>query len=291
MGGDTSRLIPVETMRAAWAANPSRTLAMRVRDRLAGVFCEEDFADWFPADGRRRLSPVVLALVSVLQFAEKPTDRQAVLAVQCRIDWKYRLGMELTDPGFDHSVLSEFRDRMAQDDRSDRLPAVMVERLVETGPVKRRGRVRTDSSHVLATARKLNRVELAAETLRIALEELAAAITRLADTAHPAPTRPATTPHQPIPATLLTATSTDPRMTPKTTNSIPSTGQSRVKGGARLTAHNKMLLSRDTKVERRKRHPGRRRLDDRKVLCGILFVLHTGIRWEFLPRELGSGPG
>ncbi|WP_179848224.1 transposase [Actinomadura luteofluorescens] len=36
------------------------------------------------------------------------------------------------------------------------------------------------------------------------------------------------------------------------------------------------------KVERRKHHPGRRRLDDRKVLCGILFVLHTGVRWEFL---------
>ncbi|WP_165966096.1 IS5 family transposase [Actinomadura sp. 7K534] len=45
------------------------------------------------------------------------------------------------------------------------------------------------------------------------------------------------------------------------------------------------------KVERRKHHPGRKRLDDRKVLCGILFVLHTGIRWEFLPQELGFGSG
>ncbi|WP_160573663.1 IS5 family transposase [Actinomadura physcomitrii] len=45
------------------------------------------------------------------------------------------------------------------------------------------------------------------------------------------------------------------------------------------------------KVERRKRHAGRKRLDDRRVLCGILFVLHTGIRWEFLPQELGFGSG
>ncbi|MFL6054370.1 MAG: transposase [Actinoallomurus sp.] len=45
------------------------------------------------------------------------------------------------------------------------------------------------------------------------------------------------------------------------------------------------------KVERRSRYPGRKRLDDRKVLCGILFVLHTGIRWEFLPQELGFGSG
>ena len=45
------------------------------------------------------------------------------------------------------------------------------------------------------------------------------------------------------------------------------------------------------KAERRSRYPGRRRLDDRKVRCGILFVLHTGIRWEFLPKELGFGSG
>ncbi|ACZ86453.1 IS1182 family transposase [Streptosporangium roseum] len=175
MGGDTGRVIPAETVRAAWAANPSGTPAMWIRDRLAGVFGEKDFVGWFPADGRRGLSPVVLALVSVLQFAENLTDRQAALAVRCRIDWKYCLGLELTDPGFDHSVLSEFRDRMAQDDRADRLLAVMVQRLVEAGLVKQRGRVRTDSTHVLAAVRKLNRVELVGETLRVALEELAAA--------------------------------------------------------------------------------------------------------------------
>jgi transposase len=45
------------------------------------------------------------------------------------------------------------------------------------------------------------------------------------------------------------------------------------------------------KVERRFRHPGRKRLDDRKALCGILFVLYTGIPWEFLPQELGYGSG
>jgi transposase len=45
------------------------------------------------------------------------------------------------------------------------------------------------------------------------------------------------------------------------------------------------------KPERRFRHPGRKRLDDRKALCGILFVLYTGIPWEFLPQELGYGSG
>lgn len=146
---------------------------MWIRDRLDGLFTDEDFAEWFPADGRRGLSPTVLALVSVLQFAENLTDRQAALAVSCRIDWKYCLGMALGDPGFDYSVLSEFRDRIAEDDRADRLLAVMTERLVEAGLVKTRGRVRTDSTHVLAAVRTLNRPELVAETLRAALEELA----------------------------------------------------------------------------------------------------------------------
>jgi transposase len=44
-------------------------------------------------------------------------------------------------------------------------------------------------------------------------------------------------------------------------------------------------------VRQRADHPGRMRLDDRKVLSGILFVLYTGIPWEFLPQELGFGSG
>ncbi|WP_441248157.1 hypothetical protein [Kitasatospora sp. McL0602] len=81
----------------------------------------------------------------------------------------------MDDPGFDFSVLSEFRDRMAEGDRADRLLTVMVERLVEAGLVKRRGRQRTDSTHVLAAVRRLDRTELVGETLRAALEELTAA--------------------------------------------------------------------------------------------------------------------
>ncbi|EEP74750.1 LOW QUALITY PROTEIN: transposase, partial [Micromonospora sp. ATCC 39149] len=90
-----------------------------------------------------------------------------------RVDWKYALGMELTEPGFDHSVLSEFRDRLAEGDRADRLLAVMVERLAGAGFMRARGRQRTDSTHVLAAVRRLSRVELVAETIRAALEALA----------------------------------------------------------------------------------------------------------------------
>jgi len=151
---------------------------MVMRDWLQGLFVDNDFVDWFPADGRRGVAPARLALVSVLQYAvllyvENLTDRQATRAVACRIDWKYALGMELTEPGFDHSVLSEFRDRLAEGVRADRLLAVMVDRLAQAGLVRARGRQRTDSTHVLAAVRRLGRVELVAETMRVALEDLA----------------------------------------------------------------------------------------------------------------------
>jgi transposase len=176
MGVGSGRKIPALTVRMARASNPRGTAAMWVRDRLDELFVDDDFADWFPADGRRGLSPARLAMVSVLQYAENLTDRQAAEAVRCRLDWKYCLGMDLGDPGFDYSVLSEFRDRMAEGDRADRLLAVMVDHLVAAGLVKRRGgRVRTDSTHVLAAVRTLNRTELVAETLRATLEQLALA--------------------------------------------------------------------------------------------------------------------
>ncbi|TDB80736.1 IS1182 family transposase [Micromonospora sp. KC721] len=173
MGRGSGSVVPVETARVAWAASPKGTPAMVMRDRLEDLFVDDDFVGWFPADGRRGVSPARLALVSVLQYAENLTDRQAARAVACRIDWKYALGMELTEPGFDYSVLSEFRDRLAEGDRADRLLAVMVDRLAEAGLVRARGRQRTDSTHVLAAVRRLSRVELVAETIRAALEALA----------------------------------------------------------------------------------------------------------------------
>ncbi|MFJ2008694.1 transposase [Streptomyces chartreusis] len=176
MGVGSGRKIPVLTVRMARASNPRGTAAMWVRDRLDELFVDDDLADWFPADGRRGLSPARLAMVSVLQYAENLTDWQAAEAVRCRLDWKYCLGMDLDNPGLDYSVLSEFRDRMAEGDRADRLLAVMVDHLVAAGLVKRRGgRVRKDSTHVLAAVRTQNRTELVAETLGATLEQLALA--------------------------------------------------------------------------------------------------------------------
>ncbi|MFF4733761.1 transposase [Streptomyces mirabilis] len=132
MGSVSGRVIPPLTVRMARASNPRGAAAMWVRDRLDDLFTDGDFTDWYPADGRR-VSPVRLALVSVLQYAENLTDRQTADAVRCRLDWKYCLGLELDDPGFDFTVLSEFRGRVAEGDRADRLLALVVDRLAEVG--------------------------------------------------------------------------------------------------------------------------------------------------------------
>lgn len=86
MGSDSGRMVPPLTVQMARASNPRGTVAMWVRDRLDGLFTDEDFTDWYPSDGRRGLSPAQLAMVSVLQYAENLSDRQTAEAVRCRLD-------------------------------------------------------------------------------------------------------------------------------------------------------------------------------------------------------------
>ncbi len=166
--------IPEATRRIARAAFPKGTLAMRLADRLGAIYRDEQFAALFPVRGQPSLSPARLALVTVLQFVEGLSDQQAADAVRGRIDWKYTLSLELTDPGFDHTVLSEFRARLVAGEAALLLLDTLLVRARELGLVKRRGRQRTDSTHVLAAVRTLNRLERVGETLRAALNELAA---------------------------------------------------------------------------------------------------------------------
>jgi len=107
-----------------------------------------------------------------MQFAEGLSDRQAAGAVRGRIDWKYVLTLELTDPGFDPSVLSEFRTRLLAGD-AEHLLDVLLTALQDQGLLKTRGKQRTDSMHILAAIRTLNRLELMGETMRFALNRLA----------------------------------------------------------------------------------------------------------------------
>jgi transposase len=171
---DDEHPIPEATRRVARAAFPKGILAMRLADQLGAIYRDEQFAALFPVRGQPALSPARLALVTVLQFVEGLPDRQAADAVRGRIDWKYALGLELTDPGFDRTVLSEFRLRLVDGDAALLLLDTLLARVRELKLLKRRGRQRTDSTHVLAAVRTLNRLERVGETLRAALNELAA---------------------------------------------------------------------------------------------------------------------
>ncbi len=140
---------------------------------LGPVYQDSQFAALFPSHGQPAAAPGRLALAVVLQFMENLSDREAADAVRGRIDWKYALGLALTDPGFDHTVLSEFRTRLIAGSAQLLLLDTLLQRLQEQGLVKARGRQRTDSTHVLAAVRTLNRLERVGETMRATLNELA----------------------------------------------------------------------------------------------------------------------
>lgn len=120
------------------------------------------------------MSPGALCLVSVLQSVEGLTDRAAAEAVRARIDWKYALGLALDDPGFDASVLSEFRARLIAHGIAARVLEVVLDRCRAAGLLEERGAVRTDSTHVLAAIKQSNLLEAVGEVLRSALEAVAA---------------------------------------------------------------------------------------------------------------------
>ncbi len=164
--------IPAETARIAKAAFPKGSIAIRVRDELGEIYEDEEFVEIYPSKGQPAASPAMLALVTVLQFMEGLTDRQAADAVRSRIDWKYALGMELSDAGFDFSILSEYRGRLIEGQAEEKLLNRLLQAFQARGLLKARSRQRTDSTYVLAAIRNLNRLELVGETLRNALNTL-----------------------------------------------------------------------------------------------------------------------
>ena len=170
----TDRRDPCRDGARGRAASPRGTVATRLRDEFSALYEDEDFRDLYPTRGQPGLAPWRLALVTVLQFSEHLSDRQAADAVRARIDWKYALGLELTDPGFHFSVLTEFRTRLIAGGGEQRLLDRMLARFKARGLVKARGKQRTDSTHVLAAVHDLHLLELVAETLRAALDDLAA---------------------------------------------------------------------------------------------------------------------
>ena len=165
----------VAAVAAMYRGKRERPLPVMVRDQLGEWLADEQFAGAYGVRGKPGWPPGRLALVTIFQMAENLTDRQAAEAVRTRIDWKYALGLDLLDPGFDDSILSEFRARVATGGLDQVVLDTLLERLAAGGLVKPGGKQRTDSTHVVAAVRDLNRLELAGEAVRACLEQLAVA--------------------------------------------------------------------------------------------------------------------
>ena len=165
--------VPKDTARVARAAFPKGNIYLQIRDTLGSIYVDEDFADLFSVKGQPAQSPWRLALICIMQYMENLSDRQAADAVRGRIDWKYSLSLPLEDSGFDFSALSEFRKRLIEGGSEELLLNRILEQLREKGLLKGHKRQRTDSTHILAAIRPLNRLETLGETFRAALNSLA----------------------------------------------------------------------------------------------------------------------
>jgi transposase len=173
---ETIPAIPEETVRVARTIVPKGNRYMLLRDELGTIYTDELFLKLYPQGGSYAEAPWRLALVCVMQYMENYSDRQAAEAVRMRIDWKYVLSLDLTDPGFDFSVLSEFRQRLLTGGEEEVLLNTLLQVCQERGWLKERGKQRTDSTHVLAAIRTMNRLECVGETLRAALNSLAVVV-------------------------------------------------------------------------------------------------------------------
>ncbi len=165
--------IPDDTRSVAEQIYPPNHPLRRLGNDYADVLCDQDFADLYSSTGQPALSPALLALVTVLQATEHCSDRVAAEMVRSRIDWKYALHLPLDHPGFDASVLCEFRQRLVAHQAERRVFDAFLRRLKERGFLKGRAVQRTDSLAIIAAVRELDLLELVMETLRLALEAIA----------------------------------------------------------------------------------------------------------------------
>ena len=165
--------IPEETRLLVQRLCPKGTMVTQLRDALGPIYSDEPFAHLYATGGRAAVAPWRLALVTVLQAIEGLTDRQAAEAVRTRIDWLYALALPLDDPGFDYSILTDFRQRVLAGQAQDLILEPILQVCRERDWLKARGKQRTDATAILARVRARSRLESVGESMRAALNALA----------------------------------------------------------------------------------------------------------------------
>ena len=172
----TTRIPPTHSRRdrgCSAGAFPKGNLYVDLRTEFGTLYTDQLFADLYPPQGRPvEIAPWRLALVVVMQYMEGLTDRQAAEAVRRCMDWKYALSLDLHDPGFDFTLLHDFRQRLLTHAAAQRLLDTFLSTCKARGWIKARGTQRTDSTHVLAAIRNLHRLECVLEAMHYALNQL-----------------------------------------------------------------------------------------------------------------------
>lgn len=164
--------IPADTYTLAVKLYAPTNPYLVIGNRLALFVSDGDFADLYSVEGKPALSPALLAMVTTLQYMENLSDREAAVMVVSRIDWKYALHLPLDYAGFDFSVLCEFRGRLVEHEATGRVFEALLEQLKADGLVSGRGKQRTDALAVVGAVRRLNRLELVVETVRVTLNAI-----------------------------------------------------------------------------------------------------------------------
>src|SRR5437763_2765858 len=165
--------IPEETRLLVQRLSPKGTMVTQLRDALGPIYSDEPFAHLFPKRGRPAETPWRLALVTVLQAVEGLTDRQAAACLYTRLDWLYALALPLDDPGFDDSILSDFRQRLLSAQAQDLILEPILQLCRERGWLKARGKQRTDATAILARVQALSSLESMGESMRDTLNAIA----------------------------------------------------------------------------------------------------------------------
>jgi transposase len=166
------RPVPDATIALVHDLFPEDSVYQFVGDVLFDQFRDEDFADLYPKDGQPSISPVLLSFVTIFQSLEDLSDRKTVYSLRFRFDWKYALHLPSSYRGFDHTVLSEFRQRLLKFGAESRVFNAIFAQLKQLGIYKQRGIQRTDSLSIYTHHRRLKRIELCVETMRTVIKEL-----------------------------------------------------------------------------------------------------------------------
>jgi transposase len=167
--------IPADTAELGRKLLPETDPYRVIGDRLGDSVRDEDFAELYKPTGRDAVWPALLAMVTVFQFQGNIPDREAAEMVVRRVDWKYALHLPLDYPGFDFTDLHNFRDRLLENEQEALVFDKLLNKIQACGFLKKRGRQRTDSTHVIGVVQKLSRLELVTETLRVVLREIRSA--------------------------------------------------------------------------------------------------------------------